>query len=100
MGIFQSIRSVFNLRLPSLLRGNILVLGSLAASFAIAKFPSNKATLSMLFPVLFAFAGTAETFRCLRAQWSFYHGAVMISLYMDIMALTMICFLALYPLIS
>ena len=94
------IRSFFNLRRPSLLRGNVLVLGSLAASFTLARFPANKATLTMIFPVLFSIAGTAETFRCLRAQWSFYHGAVMISLYMDIMALTMICFLALYPLIS
>lgn len=94
------IRSFFNLRLPSLLRGNILVLGSLAASFTLARFPANKATVSMIFPVLFAAVGTAETFRCIQMRWSWYHGAVIISLYMDAMALTMICFLALYPLIS
>ena len=51
----------------------------------------------MILPVLCAFVGTVETFRCLRHRWSFYHGAVLISLYMDMMALTMILFLALYP---
>lgn len=54
----------------------------------------------MVFPILFASLGMAETFRCLRARWSFYHGAVMISLYMDAMALTMIVFLALYPFLT
>lgn len=92
--------SFFHLRLPSLLRGNLLVLGSLAASFALTKFPSNQPTLVMILPVLTACLGVAETFRCLRLRWSFYHGAVMISLYMDAMALTMIGFLAIYPWVS
>ncbi len=94
------IRSFFNPRSPSLLRGNILVLGSLAASFALAKFPLNQPTLAMIFPILCAAAGTAETFRCIRMRWSWYHGAVMIALYMDVMVLTMILFLAIYPLLT
>ena len=93
-------RSFFNPRSPSLLRGNILVLGSLAASFTLAKFPLNQPSLAMIFPILFAAIGTAETFRCIRVHWSWYHGAVMLSLYMDVMILTMILFLALYPLIT
>lgn len=93
-------RSFFHLRLPSLLRGNVLVLGSLGAAFELSNFPANRPTLAMIFPVLIALAGTVETFRCLRMRWSFYHGAVMISLYMDAMALTMIVFLAVYPLTS
>jgi len=91
------LRSFFNPRIPSLLRGNILVLGSLAASFRLAKFPMNQATAMMILPIAFAAVGWAETFRCLRARWSWYHGAVMVSLYMDLMALVMILFLALYP---
>ena len=83
-----------------MLRGNVLVLGSLAASFALTKFPSNRPSLAMVFPLIFSILGTVDTFRCLRMRWSFYHGAVMISLYMDAMALTMICFLALYPWMS
>lgn len=83
-----------------MLRGNVLVLGSLAASFALTKFPSNRPSLAMAFPLVFSVLGTVDTFRCLRMRWSFYHGAVMISLYMDAMALTMIAFLAFYPWVS
>jgi hypothetical protein len=35
--------------------------------------------------------------RCLQHRWSFYHGAVVLLIYMDIMALCMILFLLLYP---
>ncbi len=87
----------FRYRSTSLLRANVLVLGSLAASFWIAKFPSNKPEPLIFLPLLLAFAGTVETFRCLRPCWSLYHGAILISLYMDMMALMMILFLALYP---
>jgi hypothetical protein len=93
-------RSFFNPRSPSLLRGNILVLGSLAASFTLAKFPLNQPSLPMILPILCAGVGTAETFRCIRRRWNWYHGAVIVSLYMDIMALIMILFLAIYPLLT
>jgi len=91
------IRSLFNPRQPSLLRGNFLVLGSLAWSFRLANFPFNQATAMMILPVMLGAAGAADTFRCIRPRWSWYHGAVMIALYMDLMALFMILFLALYP---
>lgn len=90
-------RSFFNLRVPSLLRGNILVLGSLAASFKLAKFPMNQPTLAMILPILIAAVGSVETFRCVGPRWSLYYGAVLVSLYMDVMALVMILFLAFYP---
>ncbi|MEO6828805.1 MAG: permease [Acidobacteriaceae bacterium] len=93
------IRSLFQLRRPSLLRGNVLVLGSLAASFFLAKFPLNRATPTMILPILFAAAGMADTLRCIRRRWSWYHGAVMLSLYMGVMVMIMILFLALYPLL-
>lgn len=92
-------RSLFNLRFPSLLRANIMVLSSLGAAFLLAKFPLNQPSPRMILPVLCAAAGTADTFRCIRMRWSWYHGAVMVSLYMDVMALIMILFLALYPLL-
>ena len=44
-----------------------------------------------------ALYGTYDTSRCLRLRWSFYHGGVLLLLYMDIMALAMIFFLLLYP---
>ena len=94
------IRSFFHVGPPSLLRGNILVLGSLAASFKLAKFPFNQPMPAMILPILLAVVGTAETFRCIRPQWSWYHGTVMLSLYTDLMALAMILFLALYPFLT
>ena len=92
--------SFFNLRAPSLLRGNLLALLSLVISFPLAKFPFDQANLAMLLPIMGATAGMIETFRCIRIRWSWYHGAVLISLYMDVLILTMILFLALYPLIA
>ena len=51
----------------------------------------------MIFVVFAALWGTYDTLRCLRLRWSFYHGGVMLLLYMDIIALTLIFFLWLYP---
>ncbi|MHB1673318.1 MAG: permease [Acidobacteriaceae bacterium] len=92
--------SLFNPRAPSLLRGNLLALLSLVISFPLAKFPFDQANPAMLLPIIGATAGMIETFRCIRIRWSWYHGAVLISLYMDVLILTMILFLALYPLIA
>jgi len=92
--------SFFNFRVPSLLRGNILTLGSLAISFPLARFPFAHASPAMIFPILAAVVGMAEAFRCIQMRWSWYHGAVLLSLYMDVLVLTMIFFLALYPLLT
>jgi hypothetical protein len=86
-----------DLRRPSLVRGTVLVLGSLLASFLLAHWPDDPPSFRLLIPTIIAFVGTWETLRCLRARWSFYHGAVMILLYVDIMAISMILFLFLYP---
>ncbi|MHB1936214.1 MAG: permease [Acidobacteriaceae bacterium] len=92
--------SFFNLRAPSLLRGNLLALVSLAVSFPLAKFPFDQANPAMLLPIVGAAAAIVETFRCIRVRWSWYHGAVLISLYMDALVLTMVLFLAIYPFIA
>ena len=92
--------SIFNVRVPSLLRGNLLALVSLVVSFPLAKFPYDQASPAMILPILGAAAGMVETFRCIRVRWSWYHGAVLLSLYMDVLILTMILFLALYPFIT
>ena len=41
--------------------------------------------------------GTVETARCLRKKWSLYHAGVLILLYTELMILTMIAFLSVYP---
>lgn len=87
----------FNFRCRSLVRGTALVLASLAASMVFSGFPYVHTAWPLVFAVLAALWGTYETIRCLRLRWSLYHGGVLLLVYMDIMALTMIFFLFLYP---
>lgn len=88
---------IVNLRKKSLLRGTVLVLGSLTVALVWAGYPEASPHPRLILPAVFALAGTIETMRCLRLKWSFYHAGVMLLLYMDIMALAMILFLLLYP---
>ena len=87
----------FNPRKRSLLRGCLLVLLSLAAAVLLSGFPHNHATPLLILPTLFAIAGLVDTVRCMQRRWSFYHGGVLLMIYMDLMALCMILFLLLYP---
>ncbi len=79
------------------MRGNLLVLLSLLAAFFLSDFPHNRPTLLLLFPTLLSIVGTGETVRCIRKRWSFYHGGVLLCIYMDLMAVTMILVFLLYP---
>lgn len=89
--------ALFNFRAHSLFRGTALVLLSLGAAFLFSGFPRVHTDWALSFAALGALWGTFETLRCLRLKWSFYHGGVMLLLYMDVIALTMIFFLLLYP---
>ncbi len=86
-----------NPRNRSLPRGTLLVLGSLVVAFLLAGFPEDRASLKLIIPSVAAALGTWDTIRCLQRRWSLYHGAVVVLIYMDIMALCMILFLLLYP---
>ena len=88
---------LLNPRLRSLARGNMLVLGSLAAALPISHFPHLRQTTWLMFPLFIMAIGTAETIRCMRKRWDFYHGAVILCIYMDLMALVLVLFLLLYP---
>ncbi len=87
----------FNPRRRSLLRGALLVLFSLFWAFRLSDFPQNRATLLLLLPALGAIAGTFDTLRCMQRRWNFYHGGVILCIYMELMALAMILFMLLYP---
>ena len=87
----------FNPHFPSLLRGSVLVLISLGLSIRLADFPHNRANAFIALPALLAIAGTIDTIRCMRPRWSFYHGGVLLLIYMDLMAICMILFFLLYP---
>jgi hypothetical protein len=89
--------TILNPRSRSLLRGNLLVLGSLLAAFFLSDFPRNRPTLLLAIPALLSLFGTVDTVRCMKPRWSFYHGGVLLCIYMDLMAVSMIIFFFLYP---
>lgn len=88
---------IFNPHAHSLVRGSTLVLLSLLGSFRLSHFPSNHATGLLVFPLLIAMAGMADTARCLRRGWSLYTGGVLLLMYMDLMSIFIILFFFLYP---
>jgi hypothetical protein len=51
----------------------------------------------MVVPWLAACLATWDTARCLQKRWNFYHGGVILLLYVDLMVLLMITVLALAP---
>jgi hypothetical protein len=89
--------AVFHLRRRSLLRGNLLVLGSFAASFRISGFPRARPTLLLIIPAILAFYGTFDTVRCLQPHRNLYHAGIVLCLLMDILALCLILFFLFFP---
>jgi hypothetical protein len=89
--------AVFNLRRPSLLRGNLLVLASFAASFPLSGFPRTRATPLLAIPAVLALLGTIDTMRCMQPRRTFYHGGVIFCLLMDILAICLILFFLFFP---
>jgi len=88
---------LLNLRHHSLLRGNLLVLGSFLIAVMLSDFPHNRATLLLILPAIVAIIGTGETARCMRKRWDYYHAGVILCIYMDLMAVIMILFFLIYP---
>jgi hypothetical protein len=89
--------AIFNLRRRSLVRGNLLVVGSLVAAVRLSDFPRSRATLLLVIPTVFALFGTFETIRCMQPRWNFYHGGVLLCIYMDLMAICLILFFLFSP---
>ena len=89
--------AVFNFHRRSLLRGNLLVLGSFAASFRLSDFPHSRQTLLLLIPTVLAFFGTFDTLRCAQSHRNLYHAGVVLCLLMDMMAVCLILFFLLFP---
>jgi hypothetical protein len=87
----------FNLRVRSLPRANVIVLASLALATLISHAPNLRPTLWLILPFLTMVVGTVDTVRCMRKRWSFYHGGVLLCIYMDLMAITLVLFFLLYP---
>ena len=87
----------FNPRIKSLARANTLVFVSVGLAALISHAPTIRPTLWLILPLLGTLIGTADTVRCIQRRWSFYHGGVLLCIYMDLMAITLVAFLLLYP---
>ena len=87
-----------NWRQRSLVRANLLVFVGLILSFKISDFPHNRESFWMVVPLILAVAGTADTLRCMRSRWNWYHGGVILCAYMDLMVVCLIVFFLIYPL--
>jgi len=88
---------ILNPRVHSLLRASTLVLGSLVVAIPLSHYPQIQRAPLLVIPVLIAFAGTADTVRCIQRRWSFYHAGVMLCIYMDMMTLSLMLFFLFYP---
>lgn len=88
---------IFNPRVRSLARGNIIVLTSLAIATLISKFPHLRATPWLVIPAFGCLVGMADTLRCVQQRWSLDHGGVLLCLYMDLLAIMLVLFFLLYP---
>lgn len=87
----------FNPRLRSLPRGNLLVLGCFVIALPLSHFPQVRPNAWLTLPLLGVLLGTIDTARCMRKRWNFYHGGVILCMYMDLMVLVLVLFLLLYP---
>ncbi|HEY4011505.1 MAG TPA: permease [Acidobacteriaceae bacterium] len=79
------------------MRASTLVLGSLIVAIPLSHYPHIERAPLLILPVLIAFAGTADTVRCIQRRWSFYHAGVMLCIYMDLMTLALMLFFLFYP---
>lgn len=92
--------NLFDIRQKSLVRAVLLSLGAFAASLRLAGFPyinNLHGSRWQFLALLVAAWGMAETARCLKRQWSFYHAGVMLLLYADLMILAGIVVLLAVP---
>lgn len=92
------LRALGDWRRRSLVRANLLVFAALLLAFYLSDFPHNRASLLLVFPLLLALVGTADTLRCMRSRWNWYHGGVLLCAYMDLMVVCLILFFLIYPL--
>ncbi len=95
--LHPQLQRLLDLKQKSLLRANLLVVFSVILALVLSDFPNNRANPLLAIPALIAMIGTADTIRNMRRVYSFYHGGVILCIYMDLMAVVLIVFLLIYP---
>ncbi len=91
------LRALIDPRCRSLPRATLLVFLSLFAAMRLSGFPHLQTNLWLLVPLAVIVTGTADTARCMRKRWDFYHGGVLLSVYMDVLVFILVLFLLVYP---
>lgn len=84
----------------SLVRAIVLSMGAFIVSLRLAGFPHIEQLRGSRWQIVMLAAalwGLVETARCLRRKWSLYHAGVVILLITELLILTMIIFLLVYP---
>jgi hypothetical protein len=99
MRVFLSESRYFNPRHRSLVRSNVLVLGSVCCAWPAYRSPTG--LISMLMPLitLIAVLGTADTCRNLGKRWNLRHAGVLLMVYADLMAISLLAFMSVYKLL-
>lgn len=70
---------------------------SLLVSLRMNDFPNSRQNPWLVLPLLASIAGTVDHVRCMKREWSWYHGGVLLLIYTDIMIVGLILFFLLYP---
>lgn len=89
--------NILRLQQKSLARGTVLSLASLWISFRLSGYPDVHICLWLIAPLLATCAALFDSARCLQKRWNFYHGGVLLLLYVDLMVVIMISFLLVAP---
>lgn len=79
------------------MRADVLSLAGMALAFLLSHFPHIRANPLLAVALLIVLSGVADAVRCMQPRWNFYQGAVVLSLYMDILILTLVLFFLLWP---
>lgn len=97
MGLSSQLSGWMDWRRKSPLRGICITALSIVAAVRLSHFPSDHATLWLVLPCLAVLVAIMDTVRCMLGRWNWYHGGVVLTLYMELMALTLLVFLLVYP---
>ncbi len=96
VGVLHSVR-VFHPGQRSLVRSTVMALGSFVTGFLISGYPDLRRSPWMIVPVVVCAMAALDTARCMQKRWNFYHGAVLLLLYADLMILLMLTFFLVVP---
>lgn len=91
---------LFNPRVRSLPRANLLVGVSVLTALLLSHAPRLQPNLWILVPAAVVVMGMVDTLRNIQRRWTFYTAGVLLLLYMDLLAIFLVLFLLLYPYID